>query len=488
MQRPFFQTRLLCLVLAAFSSNWSRAETRLQVKPGQRQLFLDDVGISKMVGLKRVLHRPKKRGAVIRSPKPEQTIQIRSAPVWDPVKKQYMLWVLSIDQVLWTSKDGLHWTPGPKTNKVFNMVVRDPHDPDPKRRFKAALTNSGFAVSPDGVTWTKLPVPAIQSFDEANFSYDPQHRLFIHTVKRTGLYGRSVAVATSRDFKTWKDYGVVFHADQQDQAIGIRRIKERLKNPLLKQTEFNVPKYYSIQIYNMGLFHYEGLYIGLPSVYHHTGKVPTNWPGFDKLNLSPTILGLVRRYGDYTGFYNIQIVSTRDFKSWNRVGKRRPFISASPLNSGAYDTQTIIGPSAPIVRGDELWFYYTGIQHYAFIKSGDDPAYEDYAPDKGGICLAVLRRDGFISLDATEKPGRITTRIFVCPGSTIKVNVAFRKNGRLTAELLDESGKVVANSKPIVVGTTKGQLKWQNKVELKGKQVQLRFTLKNASFYSYWID
>ena len=40
------------------------------------------------------------------------------------------------------------------------------------------------------------------------------------------------------------------------------------------------------------------------------------------MNLSPYILGLVRKYGDYTGFYNIQLASSRDLVSWQRLGDR----------------------------------------------------------------------------------------------------------------------------------------------------------------------
>jgi hypothetical protein len=68
---------------------------------------------------------------------------------------------------------------------------------------------------------------------------------------------------------------------------------------------------YSVQIYNMGVFRYEGLYIGLPSIYHHTGKVPPGWPGFNKLRLSPAMKDAVSKYGDYTGFYNIQLVQRK---------------------------------------------------------------------------------------------------------------------------------------------------------------------------------
>ncbi len=489
-QRFFWRYPLSCLMVFLAGHSLTAADQVLTVSPGQRQLFLDDDGIATIEGLQRKLHQPRKVGAVIRSPNPKDTLQTRTAPVWDPQQKQYKFWILGSEQQFWQSPDGLNWRPGPKLNLPVRMVVYDPHDPDPARRFKAALLNQGFAVSPDGITWTQLDTPAIQSFDEGNFSYDPQHGLFIHTVKRSGPYGRSVAVATSRDFTNWKDYGVVFHADDLDQTIGRRRIAERLANPTLKQTEYNTPEHYSVQIYNMGVFHYEGLYIGLPSMYHHTGKVPTDWPGFDKLNLSPYILGLVRKYGDYTGFYNIQMACSRDLKNWQRIGQREPFLSTSPLGAGAYDIQTIIGPSAPVVHNDELFFYYTGIKQYAFVGSGNDPSYEDYVPDAGAICLAILRRDGFISLDAGETPGKLTTRPCVLPGGRLRVNVAVRKHGHLQIEALNSNGDVLAVSVPITRDERRAEVTWKrgNIIDLKGQLVHLRFTLCRSGLYSYWYD
>ena len=461
-----------------------------RVPLGERQLFLDDHGIGQIDNLKRTLHQPEKRGAVIRSANPSQTVQTRTAPVWDPQEERFKLWVISTDESLRLSRDGLHWTAGPEPNLRIMMAVFDPNDPDPARRFKAPLLNEGFAVSPDGSRWTKLDVPKIPSQDECNFSYDPKQGLFIHSVKRSGPFGRSVAIATSRDFKTWRDYGVVFHADELDQEIGRRRIEERLNNPTLKQTEYNTPEHYSVQIYNMGVFRYEGLYLGLPSIYHHTGKVPKDWPGFEKMNLSPYILELVRKYGDYTGFYNIQLACSRDLVEWKRLGNRDPFIEASPLGAGSYDIQTIIGPSAPVVRGDELWFYYTGIKQYAFVTSGNDPGYEDYTPDRGAVCLAVLRRDGFMSLDAGQKDGRITTEPFELTGNRLFVNVAIHKDGQLLAEVLEENGNVVATSVPVDVDQRRGEVRWkQGELEtLKGRTVSLRFTLRNGRFFSYWLE
>ena len=168
------------------------------------------------------MHRPEKRGAVIRSPHSKQTIQTRTSPVWDPQAEIYKLWVLGIDENLWQSRDGLHWTPGPTTNMRIDMAVYDPRESDPTLRFKAPLLNEGFAVSADGAAWTKLDVAKIASSDEGNFSYDAEEGLFLHTVKRGGKQGRAVALATSRDFKTWIDFGIVFQADNSDQELASR--------------------------------------------------------------------------------------------------------------------------------------------------------------------------------------------------------------------------------------------------------------------------
>ena len=457
-----------------------------------RQLFLDDLGIAKIENLQRTLHQPEKRGAVVRSSNPAKTIQTRSAPFWDSEAKVFKLWVLGTDDELRLSEDGLHWTAGPKPSMGrLDLVVYDPNDPDPARRFKAAIINDGFAVSPDGIQWTKLDVPKIESSDEANFSFDPRSGLFIHTVKRGGQYGRAVAIATSQDFKTWKDYGVVFHADDLDQEIGRRRIAERLANPSLKQTEYNVPEHYSVQIYNMGVFWYEGLYIGLPSMYHHTGLVPKEWPGFDKLRLSPYILDCVKRYGDYTGFYNVQLTTSRDLVHWQRFADRPTFLETSPLGAGANDLQTIIGPSSPLVRNDELWFYYTGIKQYAFVTSGNEPGYDDYLPDRGAICLAVLRRDGFASLDAGDQAGTVLTKPFVMPAGELHVN-ANSSSGSLSVSVVDESGQPIKGfeqSQAIASDTPDAIVSWgETKLDqLRDRTVQLSFALQNSKLYSYWF-
>jgi hypothetical protein len=451
------------------------AQEAHSISLGQRQLFVDDVRIEKIENLKRTLHQPQKRGAVIRSPNPRQTIQTRTAPVWDRDAKVFKFWVLGIDDTFWQSPDGLHWTPGPRPNLRTDLVVYDPNDSDRARRFKAALLNEGFAVSPDGVRWTKLNIAKIPSSDEGNFSFDPREGLFIHTVKRGARFGRALALATSRDFHNWTDYGVVLQSDEMDQELGKKHIRARASDRTLRQTMYDDPKVYCVDVYNMGVFHYEGLYIGMPALYHATGPVP-NYPNTD-------------------GFHLVQLACSRDLKTWLRLGDRQPFIGPSRLDSGAYDLTQILPPSAPVVKDDELWFYYTGLKYRANFRyvgiypNGDTVPIPGRDRDVGAVCLAVLRRDGFISLDAGEEPGTLLTKPLVLGETTMRVNVD-ASGGELNVRVLDGVGQTIAVSEPVIGDQPRAMLRWKSGdlASVKGKTVGLRFALRKARLYSFWCE
>ncbi|MAV34593.1 MAG: hypothetical protein CMJ59_03960 [Planctomycetaceae bacterium] len=462
-----------------------------QVVLGERQLFVDDVGTDQMSNLIRTMHQPEKRGALIRPDKfqGEEAIQVRGAPVWDPHQRVFMYWLSGTKARYRTSPDGLHWTavfPDGLSSATAgsSMMVRDPADRDPTRRFKAVRQSSGFVVSPDGIRWTKLDVPPIPGRDEGNFSYNSQHGLFIHTYKRGGPYGRSVGLATSTDFERWTDHGLIFHADAEDQRVGRQRIAARFADPNLHHPAYDIPATYNVDVYNMAVFRYESLYFGLPQMYHQTGKVPPDWPGFDKLPISDEMLVNYRRDGDWAGFHDVQLMSSRDLKSWRRLGNREPFLTASHLGAGAWDECSVSPPSYPLVHGDELWFYYTGAKYYGpvLLEHGR------HRPSNA-ICLAVLRRDGFMSLDAGPAPGTVSTKPFVLPGPELFVNIDARA-GSLQVEALDAAGKVIGASRKISGDRPHGKVSWESSQlgQLAEKVVRLRFTLRNGSLYSYWFE
>jgi hypothetical protein len=55
---------------------------------------------------------------------------------------------------------------------------------------------------------------------------------------------------------------------------------------------------------------------------------------------------------------------------------------------------------------------------------------------------------------------------------------------------LDEEGKVLAVSSSVKGDLRRGELHWQQGhiVDLKGQVIRLRFLLRNARFYSYWLE
>lgn len=454
-------------------------EEPIDVPCGQRQLFLDNYVVDRIENLEITMHQPRKKGAVLRVDyltHPTHTIQTRTAPVWDPERGVYKLWALGVGRHggHFESPDGLHWSTGPEMNLDAWLVVRDPDDPDPARRYKAVLLGQGFAVSPDGIHWTKLEVPGIPSSDEGNLSYDHEDHRFIHTVKRRGPYGRSVHLATSGDFKTWEDHGLVFCADELDQELGRQHIRDRLADPSLLPPCQNDPATYNVDVYNMGVFRYEGYYIGLPAMFHATGPIP-NYPNTD-------------------GFHLVQLACSRDLKTWRRLGNRQTFIGPSPVGAGAYDLTQIIGPSNAVVRGDELWFYYTGLKYRASWRyvgeypHGEHMPLPGLDPDQGAICLAVLRRDGFISIDAAEREGILVTKSFTLTGSRLFINVD-ASEGQLLVEVLNREGKVMAASKSLTGDQPRAEAIWEKGdiANMKGEEVSLRFRLRKAHLYSFWL-
>ena len=508
---------------------------------GRRQLFLDDLGIADIQDLQRTLHSPEKKGAVIEPEGQEENVQIRCAPAWDPEARRYKIWITCDGGTgLVESLDGVHWERpvlkvrehrGSLENCLVSgpcgeQVIFDPMEPDPSRRYKGlklrgsservvspiadhwklghnpwrlayprghALNNprqyqlswviqvserpgapaeerfeglgrfqtQDLVVSADGIHWRTLDSPGLPTGDEANLSIDEEAGIYIATLKEgeMGRYGRSISLATSKDFERWSQPELVFHADEKDQELNREVIAARFENPSLVHPHYNVPEEYFVDVYNMGVFRYEGLYIGLPAFFHHTGD----------------------RNENSDGFHRVQLTSSRDLRTWSRLGDREPFIGPSTIESGAFDLNGIMPPSKPIYRGDELWFYYNG-SRYRTAPTDPDPRHS-------AACLAVLRRDGFISLDGGAGGGSVSTEPFLLPSPWLSVNVD-AAGGSVGVQVVDESGSSIAESEPIARDYPRYPVRWRSGdlAASVNRPVQLRFAANNAAIYSYWFD
>ena len=378
--------------------------------------------------------------------------------------------------------------------RIIMNIVYDSADPDTSRRYKGLLgrDNSRRPVfSADGIDWSDPGLPAIPSSDESNLYFDDESHLFIATVKQPGPNGRSVYVSISKDFTTWTDPKgcLVFHADDCDQELGRQRILARLEDSHLQTPEYNVPDSYNVDVYNMAVTRYQGIYLGFPSLFHQSGRVPKDWPGFAKRDLTPQQKVDIDWAGDWTGFHNVELVYSRDLLHWNRVPGRRQFLESSPpkKNEDIYDLQTILATS-PVVHENEMWFYYTGLKRYSTLESGENN------PRIGAVCLAKMRIDGYASFVGGSTPAYVTTKSMVVKGQDLHLNMDAL--GSIQVEIVDDkTGKPIEgfafeDCQPLTGDNIDAQVTWakDSALSLAGRVVRIRFRLVDASLYAFWTQ
>ena len=510
----------------------------VRLEPGRKQLFLDDHIVGEIRNLDRVMQRPTKQGAVLLPDQPSdgRFVATVSAPMWIEQEGRYKMvyegrplryaeegfrWALA------TSRDGLVWEKpdlgaveyrGSRANNLIAApekkrlwhVVHDPDDPDPARRYKGFLGHSGRrpVVSPDAVHWTILEVPTLPSGDAGTLTYDRERRQFLGLLKFGGKYGRSYNLSVSRDFVHWSEPRFLFSTDDQDQEHALEVIRRRIADPGLARplfvdpdpsigwsppdVEFQNRGTWNAQSYNIGVFPYEGLYIGLPMIFYPTGaRLPE------------------RRNTD--GFHLIQLAMTRDLKHWERLGNREPFIGPSRLDQGLagnYDRMQLMPTNRPVEKEEELWFYYSGFKWrvcpYDRYSDGSPRSsdslnpqeHADYIDDAhSAIHVAVLRRDGFVSLDAGRREGTLTTRPLVMSGDRLWVNLD-APEGRIRVEVLDAGGRPVpgfsgGDSLSLSGDRTRFPIRWNGSdsmTRLNGQTVVLRIHLRKGSLYALWTE
>ena len=114
-------------------------------------------------------------------------------------------------------------------------------------------------------------------------------------------------------------------------------------------------------------------------------------------------------------------------------------------------------------------------------------------PTTSGIGVATLRLDGFVSLDAGERPagGVITTVPIQFRGSRLELN-ADSTWGEIRVEVLDEAGEVVEgfgrmDCAPVSGDSVRHGVVWErgDLRALAGTTVKLRFYMSCARLYAF---
>lgn len=486
-----------------------------------RQLFVDDFLIER-TDLKRHFHQPvKHEGNPVLTPQTKGEMNQGYCPVaspfsdgvfYDPKDKLFKMWYMAgwfDGTALATSVDGIKWERPeldvvPGTNLVLNpdpelrrdsaSVWLDHDASNPEERFKMYLfarrgeigarleTEGGFMLSsPDGIHW-KWHGKIGETGDNSTFFYNPFRKVWCFTVRRFGRAAPPWAVAP------WKVPGRKGNGSKRGRARSYWENGNFFSalgkwegfDPVFwfgaDRFDYRRPDYdigQEPQIYKVDAAGYESLMIGL--IQPHYG--PTNEQcangGFPKLT-------------------ELQIAFSRDGFHWDRTS-RETFIGAT-LERDSWERGYIhsVGGVCTIV-GDKLHFYYTAFRGNEANVNPIGYWSGLYANASAG--LAILRRDGFASMDADKSERMLLTKILNFSGKYLFVNVE-APHGMLVAQICEEDGTPIRGFTreeciPVKSDKTKQRILWKSKESLEtltGKNVRFCFYLTNGKLYSFWVS
>ena len=206
-------------------------------------------------------------------------------------------------------------------------------------------------------------------------------------------------------------------------------------------------------------------------------------------------------YVDPSGgrFGQLRFMWSRDGFHWQQAPDRAWFIPRGP--EGHFDDGWILGASAPVMVGHQMWFYY-----------GGQPLQMQIAVARGSaVGLAKLPRDRFVSLKAQGEPGFLLTREVRIAGNELRLNCATGQRfpsrtgmaalGDIRVELVESlpareavvggrtvPGFTMEDCDPIRTNRIDHRVTWNGKWdlgELRGRPLHLRFRLTESELFTF---
>ena len=456
-----------------------------------RQLFVDDFLIES-TSLVRTFHRPVYHPAnpVLRPntrwekyDEYAERTKTRSNPAamvfsdgvfFDPKDRLFKMWYMggySQNTCYAVSHDGINWDkPALDVVAGTNIVMAQHRDSstiwldlaerDPARRFKMTFWHDHYLllfVSRDGIHWTETGRSG-PAGDRTTFFYNPFRQKWVFSIRSevSGGMGRYRRYLETPDFER----GAQWREDEP-----VPWVSADVDDP--RRPEYNVPA----EIYNLDCVAYESLLLGLFTIFR----------GERNEREKPN---------------DVCVGFSRDGFHWDRPD-RRAFLPVSE-HVGDWNWANVQSAGGTcLVVGDQLYFYVSG-------RRG--------VPGSGapGVCstgLAILRRDGFASmdrapsssgierLDPSIEPGTLTTRPVRFSGRHLFVNLD-APAGALRVEVLDREARLLpefsaAHCVAITGDRATARVMWTGSRDLSalaGQTVRFRFRLTGGSLYAFWVS
>lgn len=416
---------------------------------------------------------------------------------WDPSDRLFKMWYIARNTFtcMATSRDGIRWQrpalnvtnfyPNsnivnmPVTQRDSAMIWLDLNATDPNQRYRMTYYRAGLhnCMSADGLNWY-LTIPGDlgydrttghpDTWDRTTFFYNPFRNRWVYSL-RYHAYVNGLNGARARKYYENNDWTAKmpansilnwwWGADTQD----------------LPYPGYDVPT----QLYNLDVAPYESVMLGYFSIWH------------GDCSSIDTPKGLADRAKHRPKLNAVKIGYSRDGWYWHRPDRRQflPFVedpnngSPRPWNYG--NVQSAGGGG--LVMGDTLYIYCSGRNHQgaAAVSAGEG--------EQTG--LALLRRDGFTSMDAGATPGELLTRPVRFQGRRLFVNVD-NPLGELRVEVLDANSQPIApftlaNCRPASADSTLLEIHWSGATDLSaliGQTVRFRFRLTSGKLYAFWVS
>ena len=450
-----------------------------------RELFIDYYLIDQMDGAELVMHEPVDEGAVLYFDKPWEGPFCGYCTV---IKdgETYRVYYRGLPKAgadgsnnettcYAESKDGLSWKkPDLQLYKVSdskdnNVILADnaPYshnfspflDTNPKakkdEKYKAlaGTKKSGLVAfqSADGVKWKKMQEAAVFTeglFDSQNVAFWSESEncyvSYFRTWSGEGYSGkRSVSRTTSKDFIHW--------TAPQTMDFGDTPMEHLYTNQT--HAYFRAPQ----------------IYLAIAARFMPNRQVLSDEEA-SKLNVNP------KYYKDCS---DVVLITSRGNNKYDRTFMQsfiRPGIGMQNwVSRSNYPALNTVQTSPT-----ELSIYVN----------------QDYAQPTAHLRRYSLRLDGFGSLRSGYSGGEMTTKPFTFKGAELHLNYSTSAAGEIKVEVLDASGKVIpgfsSEDCSIVIGNEIDRIvswgKDKDLSTLSGKEVKLRFVMKDADLYSFKFE
>ena len=473
-----------------------------------KQLFIDRRFIEKSENIELTVNPPVKRpGAVLKSDKPWDAFNL----IYYSIAKDgdvYKMWYQAYDDDQWgrgvprmcyaVSQDGLNWEKpnlglveynGSKENNILleepsklGYVFIDPHG-KPEQRYKmlSGIGTTRIRTSPDGIHWTLHPQvvwkPAWDT--QKQVWWDPRIKKYVIQTRVQLKKEDELPFPFVEPIES--DPPVVapkFH--RPIRALGRLEVDDIMKpwptdqvRTIMSADEHDPP---GSDIYHPGgVYQYPyaaDAYFMFPLTYQHFRK------------------GEGHPHND--GVNDVQFAASRDGIHWMRYD-RRPFIPRGL--PGDPDAGMTGGTNFFIRDGNYLYQYYGGWPwtHGGFRLLSQAERQDRKNWGRRFVGVVVHRLDGFVSADAPQQGGSLTTPPLIFRGHCLELNVNVSALGSALVEIQDEAGKPIpdytlADCDRILMNDVAHVVRWKGNADvtpLAGKPVRLKITMRSARLYAF---